>query len=601
MSFWPSCFRVLDRRPPWQWGAEKVRIKNSPYAGNRFRPELTPWLKEPLSVLPFNTITEISCQCCVQGSKTIYVLVGASWAIEFEPDTMMITCQSDDDAKFFARERANYAFERIPNIARRMPTDRSKKSICSLSLSDMSLEIQGANPNNLNSKPVRWIFNDEVWLWKRGLLDESRKRGTRYWNRRIVNVSTAGERGCDMDLAFEAGDKREWHLMCPACGKLNLPRWERIQWPKTGEVKLENGDWNFKAVKDLTRFACEHCKAEHPHTHEVHAMMNDGGAYVATNPNPTPGHVSFRWNAFCLAPSELSWGDLAVEWLVAESEFAKGNEKPRKEFIQKRLAESYNPNRYISFTKLPTVKIEGDLAYDYLFMTVDVQETEFWSVIRAWSKTGQSWLLWAGRLFTWDEIEAKQNELKVPGQCVFIDAGYEQNRVVRECAKRNKLVKLGRREDWLGWKALDGESQESRSFVYTPANSKPILLPYSWPPKYLSGNSGIATGKSFAKFHLWSNKTIKDILVRLRDGKGSKWLAYDGVPQEWHEQMYSERRLRVYDKFGKESIKWDRIGKRANHLWDCEAMQVVAACMAQIIGDPIPDAVKEDKAEAVVA
>lgn len=615
MKFWPRCFKVLDRRPPWEWGAEKVRIKNSPYVGNRFRPELTPWLKEPLEVLPLNSVTEISCQCCVQGSKTVFILVGSSWAIEFEPDTMIITCQSDDDAKFFARERANYAFERIDSIANRMPTDRSKKSICSISLSDMSLEIQGANPNNLNSKPVRWVFNDEVWLWKRGLLDESRKRATRYWNRRIVNVSTAGEKGCDMDLAFEAGDRREWHLKCPSCNGLNFPKWERIKWPKDPDLivecpnekggttkeklKLESGEWNFKAVKYSTFFECEFCKAKHAHTYAVHKTMNDGGAYIATNLNPTPGHVSFRWNALCLAPAELSWGDLAVEWLKAEVEFAKGNEAPRREFIQKRLAESYDPNRYHTFSKLPTVKIEGNVAYDYVFLTVDVQQTEFWAVVRGWSKTGESWLLWAGRLFTWDEIEAKQTEFKVPGQCVFVDAAYEQTRVMRECARHNKLVDINGRKDWVGWKGLDGENQERKSFEYHPENSKPILLPYSWPPKYLSGNSGISAGVAFAKWHLWSNKTVKDILVRLRDGKGSKWLAYDGAPQDWHEQMYSERRIKVYDKFGKESIKWDRIGKRPNHLWDCEAMQVVAACMAQIIGEPIP--AKEESVSAAAA
>jgi hypothetical protein len=162
-----------------------------------------------------------------------------------------------------------------------------------------------------------------------------------------------------------------------------------------------------------------------------------------------------------------------------------------------------------------------------------------------------------------------------------------------------RLIEINGRKDWVGWKGLDGENQERKSFEYHPENSKPILLPYSWPPKYLSGNSGVAVGKMFAKWHLWSNKTIKDILLRLREGKGAKWLAYEEAPKDWHEQMHSERRIRLYDKYGKETIKWDRIGKRANHLWDCEAMQVVAACMAQIIGDPI--VIKEESAAVEAA
>lgn len=596
MPFWPSCFHVPDRRPPWQWGAESLRLKNSPF-GNRFIPELTPWLKEVAEEFTQNKWEEITAMCCVQGAKTILIQVLAAWAIRFAPAPMMINCQTDDDAKDFARERFNPMIESDPAIVARLPVDRSKKSQCSISLSDMFVLIQGANLSNLQSKSIRWLFNDEIFLWKAGLLDHARKRTTQYWNRRRVNCSTAGDKDCDLDRAFEAGDKREWHLLCPACNALNTPKWERIKWPKTGDVKLENGEWNYRAVKDQTYFECEHCGVQHGHTEAIHKQMNAGAKYIATNLNPTPGWISFRWNALCLSPSVCSWGDLAVEWLKAESEFAKGNEAPRKEFIQKRLAESYDPNRYLTFTKLPTVKIDGNIAYDYIFQTVDVQETEFWAVVRGWSKTGASWLLWAGRLFTWYEVEAKQTEFKVPGQCVFVDAAYEQNRVMRECAKRNKLIEINGRRDWLGWKGLDGENQERKSFEYHPENSKPILLPYSWPPKYLSGNSGISSGTCFAKWHLWSNKTVKDILIRLRDGKGSKWLAYDGAPQDWHEQMYSERRIRVYDKFGKESIKWDRIGKRANHLWDCEAMQVVAACMAQIIGEQIP--LKEESATVV--
>lgn len=600
---WYSFFQVPDDRAPWAWGAENIYLKNSPF-GNCFRPDLTPWLKEPLEVFPSNHISELTAMCCVQGGKTIMLQVASAWVMRFEPDTMMITCQTDDDAKDFARERLWPMLERIPEISSKLPPDRTKKSLCKISMSDSSVIIHGANRNNLQSKNIRWIFNDEVWLWKTGLLDEARKRGTRYWNRRRVNVSTAGEKGCDLDLAFEAGDKREWNMLCPACNQLNFPKWERIKWPKDAELlvecpdgkggvtqeplKLEGGEWNYKAVKYAAYFECEHCGAKHQHTDEIHKRMNAGGKYIATNPNPSPGFVSFRFNALCLSPSEVSWGDLAVEWLKAESEYDKGNEKPRREFIQKRLAESYDANRYVKFERLPSGPVGDWPEESHRFMTVDVQETEFWVVIRAWARTGESRLLWAGRCFTWDELEAKQNEFKVNPACVFVDAGFDQNKVIRECAKRNRLLKVNGRADWFGWKALDGENQESRNFTYKPKNAKSYLLPYSWPPKYLSGNSGTATPTAaYAKLHLWSNRTIKDILIRLREGKGAKWMAYDGAPLDWHQHMFSERRIRTWDKLGHEWVKWERIGKRANHLWDCEAMQVVAACMAQIIGDKI--------------
>lgn len=502
----------------------------------------------------------------------------ASHAMRFAPGPMMINCQTDDDAKDFARERFNPMIESVPEIAARLPLDRSKKSQCSISLSDMFVLIQGANLSNLQSKSIRWLFNDEVAFWQKGapnpgLLDHARKRTTQYWNRRRVNVSTAGDKGCDLDQAFEAGDKREWHLACPACGKLNLPLWARIKWPKEGTVKLEGGDWNYREVKAQTYFECEHCEARHVHTEEAHKRMNAGGKYIATNPNPTPGWLSFRWNALCLSPSVCSWGDLAVEWLKAEAEFGKGNEAPRKEFIQKRLAESYDPNRYISFTKLETVKIEGDWKLEKLrFMAVDVQETEFWFLIIAFSEAGDDLVIHAGKEFSWESIRALQQQFKVNDRCVGVDCGFDTRKVYEMCAK-------------FGWTALRGEDR--REFAMS-RKGKTVMLPYSWPPAKgdpMMGTRLEGAGNTCAVIR-WSNPSIKDIAKRRRD-KQTKTvsLVAEGVPEEFSQHMFSEYRKSEFDKRGNESVRWYRIGKRPNHLWDCYCMGVTMACMAKIIGD----------------
>lgn len=582
MSFWRSTFRVPDRRPPWEWAAEKMRLKGSPF-GKKFVPDLTPWLKEPLEEIPKNTNQEITCMCCVQGGKTTILTVVAAWATEFQADPMMVTCQTDDDSSFLSKERVKPALESIPSIAARLSTDTSKNSTLFMSLADMFIVFQGANLTNLQSKPVRWVLNDEVYLWKTGLLQQSRNRATRFWNRRIFNASTAGLVGCDLDLAFSEGDQREFYMQCPSCRELFWPKWEVIKWPKQDE-------WNWAKLKEETRLECPHCKVHHKHTLENHRIMVGGGKYFSQNKNATPGKVSFRWNALVLSPSEVAWGDLAVEWVKAEIEFNKGNDAPRKEFITKRLAESYDPNRFFSTAKLPTIEITSDWKEEsYRFLTVDVQELDFWAVVRAWSATGDSRLMWAGQLYSYDEIEAKASEFKVPSSCVFVDSSFDQRRVYLECAKRNSVATINGKQDWLGWKALNGEAEARKSFLWKPKNGKPVLLPYSYPPKYVDPMMGReAKERRYAKLYFWSNIAIKDILSRLRNGKGASWLAYDGAPKDWHDQMFSERRIKIYDKYGKETYKWDRIGNRPNHLWDCECMQVVAACIANIIGDADP-------------
>lgn len=535
IKHWASLLDMPDDRPPWMWGDDNLGLKNSPF-GKRFKSEHTPWIRGPLECVPNNHIKEDTVMGCVQGAKTMYLIVSAAWAMRYQPSPMMINCQSDEDAKDFAKEKFNPALESIPEMKDRLPRDASKRSICSISLPDMFCLIQGANLNNLQSKSIRWELNDEIFLWKNGLLDHARKRTTQYWNRKILNASTAGETGSDLDRAFNAGDKREYHIYCFRCSRIFHPAWAVIKWPK-------QDDWDFSLLKASAYLECPHCQHRYEHTEDNRRLMLSQAKYVATNPKYTPGHASHRWNALVLSPEVLTWGDLAVEWIKAEIEHAKGNDAPRREFITKRLAESYDPNKFFDQVKLPTVEISDWPDEAFRFLSVDVQELEFWAVVRAWSRDGASRLIWAGRLHTYDEIEKLASDHNVPASCVFLDSSYDSRKVYLECSKRNSLLQDAqtRRQDWFGWKALNGEAEARKSFIYKPKKGQPVLLPYSYPPRYVDPMSGReAKERRYCKLYLWSNIAIKDILKRLRDGKGAPWLAYDGVGKDWEEQMFSE-------------------------------------------------------------
>jgi hypothetical protein len=76
---------------------------------------------------------------------------------------------------------------------------------------------------------------------------------------------------------------------------------------------------------------------------------------------------------------------------------------------------------------------------------------------------------------------------------------------------------------------------------------------------------------------------IKDMLARLRrnqdPSKGPTWEIPADTDEDYLRQMESEKRTKKNDKW-----IWLQIGDRANHLWDCEAMQVTAAVMLKLIG-----------------
>jgi hypothetical protein len=85
-------------------------------------------------------------------------------------------------------------------------------------------------------------------------------------------------------------------------------------------------------------------------------------------------------------------------------------------------------------------------------------------------------------------------------------------------------------------------------------------------------------------FH-WSNPTCKDILANLRDGNGAEWLAYAEAGEDYQAQMFSEKKVQRHDRVGQVVYEWRKIGKRQNHLWDCECMQIVAALMGRVLRD----------------
>jgi hypothetical protein len=68
-----------------------------------------------------------------------------------------------------------------------------------------------------------------------------------------------------------------------------------------------------------------------------------------------------------------------------------------------------------------------------LIMACDIQEAggfHAWCVVRAWDLEGRSRLVWAGRLETWGDIQAKAEEFGVESKCVFCDSGRSNQRCV---------------------------------------------------------------------------------------------------------------------------------------------------------------------------
>mgnify|MGYP001607149601 CR=1 FL=1 len=561
-------WRPIRRDPPWQWALDNVRLTGSPY-GDRFLIDETPWLREPMEAIADNRVRELVLLACAQGGKSISMQIGLLWALAEHPDPSMWVAQTDMAAKMTMRQRIIPMIESNPTLATSLPTGeaRHKKTLREIIFPNCVLMSGGANESFLRGHTVRWLFCDEASDWEPGRLEQARARTTRFWNRRIVIGSTPLECGSDFQTAFEAGDQREWHVGCVECGEPLYLRsgnmGKLLTW--TGETEAES-----KATAGVT---CPKCSTRMAHTDAVWREGNRRGRYIAKRPDGG-GAVSFAFNAFCLPPSVLSWGDLAAAWCRGKVEERKGSFAPLREFVTLRLAEFWDERLFLS------VEMPNFEAYDvksdwkdekFRCMTVDVQQdlASFWCVVRAWGPGGASRLLAFRKCHSEQDLLALREEFVVKPHLVFLDCGYEQYRVFEACVKH-------------GWTALRGEDVTDYGHV---DGKRGVRRPYS-PIGRGDPRSGLsAAGRMHCPLFRWSNPSIKDLLWKLKSGKGAGWAVCELGPmeEEYAKQLDSERKRETIGRDGKVKLFWKRI-RKDNHAWDCECMQVVAACMGRLFG-----------------
>jgi hypothetical protein len=173
-------------------------------------------------------------------------------------------------------------------------------------------------------------------------------------------------------------------------------------------------------------------------------------------------------------------------------------------------------------------------------------------------------LLSEGRLETWEQVLQTQEKYAVPPRLVFIDAQYDTDEVYKRCSAKD-------------WSALHGSGSDG--FRHRNPNNGTIRKrPFS---KF---EDATATNGHKARYAFWSNEKIKDILMAHRRGEAQSWEIPDDISKEYLKQIDSEEKREVISPKTKQvEFRYVRIHKN-NHLFDAEAMQVVAAAMLNLVG-----------------
>jgi hypothetical protein len=317
-------------------------------------------------------------------------------------------------------------------------------------------------------------------------------------------------------------------------------------------------------------------------TPEMMRHIRRTGEYIQVNDTSASHEKKCIW---CPRMAAGEWGSLVERFLRVNEERKSGFEENFREFMLKDLAEPYEPNE----SQVLELKTSGDYIIEppasqtfqwvnekMRFMTVDVQALtpKFWYSIEAWAQSGESRRIECGSLMTWEQVEEKAEEFGFTGTKsiqVSVDAGHEPDEVWGRCAKNR-------------WLALRGDDALSYRHPSKVKGAKDKYKPFSPQIRRSVGMGTKEQGLSYAAEFLWSNLAIKNILFRLKTGQGLYYGVPANYPEYYAQHMDSEYRRSEYkDTTAKTVYRWVVRGRRPNHLWDCSAMNLVCAFMANLI------------------
>ena len=571
-------WRLPERIPPWKWCEENVKnIPYSPIPGH-FKSANSPWVREVMEAMADPDIRLVSIVAPVQSSKTISAELCLCYIIANFSGPCLWLSQTDADAKDQAEARLHKLFSECDAVKKLFPADRHKKKTQTVFFSNgMTLWVLGAHAkSNLQSRSIRWLIGDETWQWPNGHMQQAEARVTAFgWLGKCIFLSQGGTENDDTHRKFETTDMREWEFKCPKCGKYQPYKWSNIEWDKN--YRDDEGRMDFAKVRSSVRLVCEFCKHEIADSDANRKLLNSSAKFVPQNPNAPTTKAGFHWNSL----ASMSWGELAEMYLRAKESGRRGDMEDLKNFYQKRLALPWgdleedftldiSPSGYRmgdDWESEAAVGTKGAILppphenknrVRLRFLTVDVQMDHFYAVVRSWACDASSRLVYCAKLQTWEDVEILQNRFGVFPQLVFVDAGYSTFEVYRNCAKHN-------------WTALMGDGR--MDFPHR-VNGKITQRFYS------TARHPLVSDRK-CRMHYWSNLGIKDTLARLRSNRnpdeGSTWEVPSDVPEEYLKMLDSEQRVKKGN-----SWEWRQIGKRPNHYWDCEAMQVCAAYMMKL-------------------
>lgn len=565
-----------DNRTPWEWSEQHVKLDpTSPYQG-MWKSDISPWVRELMECFADNRISDISVMCSAQSAKTQTMICLLMWAMSEEPAPTMWVTSTGDEAAFLMKTRLIPTIKACQPIVDSLVDDRNSVNKMEVQMKGASLICVGSSsPSRLQSKPVRWLFLDEVRNYPEGALEMVLKRTRAYWNARRCIVSTPDMYNDATHRAYLQGDQRVWHFQCRKCEDWYPMGWDFIKWDENDITKNEKG-YDFDKLAPTIRLECK-CGEVYKDEPQDRRHFVNSGKYISLNPNAPYNRRSYHWNA--LLPPWVKWRDLVEEFLIAKQSTYNGDVSPLKDFINESLGEPWEDRLgdFEDFGQLKSRAQEYKLGESWedeeiRFLAADKQAKggmHYWYVVRAFAREGaRSRLVDYGRADTDDDLLEAAERNNVHSDNCMIDSGFDTQSVYKFC-------------QMYGWKPMKGSGNAGFKHRNKKTGRMSTQL-WTW----TKAEVGIGTKQhglyKAIRLFLWSNDGLKDMFAELIQGMIGDWSIAQDTDNEYIRQVTAEKRVQITDVKGRTKYEWVPV-RKDNHMLDCELMILVASLANKLI------------------
>jgi phage terminase large subunit GpA-like protein len=381
---------------PSQWARENLIVPDGPRKLDRWDPALTPYIAEPLDMTSTDSpVTEFCVMKSAQTGFTTMLLAAIGHTIALDRADCMIVQPTGSALSDFNRKKLEPTIQETPAtrraVARQTSRSASGSTIFEKRFGRFTLTLALASSSaDLRSKTVQKAFLDEVDEYPDDLdgqgspfqmLEARQESFLRDGNWKRVMISTPTIKGASaIEAAFDASDKRRWHVACPHCA-------EEFVFTFGPHFHFEQ-KWPFKAF-----YSCPSCGGvieERDRSRMVRA-----GRWIATAPAPgrKPG---FHFDA--LSSPFVPWDKIAERYVDAA-----GDPQKLKAFYTLTLGLPFEMKGDAPSVEILMLRREAGLKRGHipargvlLVASADIQGGGIWYEVLAVARTRETWVVDAG-------------------------------------------------------------------------------------------------------------------------------------------------------------------------------------------------------------